>query len=50
LEQGENEEVTTICADLYDMSAKCNRYMGNDGDYAVSFVCFLFSATKERIT
>ena len=25
-----------ICGVFYDDSAKCNRYMGNDGDYKVS--------------
>ena len=27
--------ITDICGALYDESAKCNKYMGNDGNYAV---------------
>jgi hypothetical protein len=29
-------DVSDICGALYDESAKCNKYMGNTGDYAVS--------------
>lgn len=29
-------DVSDICGALYDESAKCNRYMGNLGDYSVS--------------
>ena len=40
LEAGNNDDaysaVSDICGALYGESAKCNRYMGNDGSYAVS--------------
>lgn len=32
LGQDEADEVTPICGSLYDMGAKCNLYMGNDGE------------------
>jgi hypothetical protein len=28
-------DVSDICGELYDEAAKCNKYMGNAGDYAV---------------
>ena len=31
-------DVSDICGALYDESAKCNKYMGNQGDYAVSSI------------
>ena len=31
-------DVSDICGALYDESAKCNKYMGNLGDYAVSSI------------
>jgi len=39
LNQNDDEEVTQICGALYDMSAKCNKYMGYEGKYAVSIRC-----------
>jgi hypothetical protein len=29
-------DVSDICGELYGEAAKCNKYMGNDGNYAVS--------------
>ena len=41
LEAGANDDdaynaVSEICGSLYGESAKCNKHMGNSGDYAVS--------------
>ena len=40
MEKGNDDDgynaVSDICGALYGESAKCNKYMGNDGEYAVS--------------
>ena len=36
LDQDNNGEVADVCGQVYDESAKCNKYMGYDGEYNVS--------------
>lgn len=36
LNQDGNNQVTAVCGALYEMSAKCNKYMGNAAGSAVS--------------
>ena len=31
-------DVSDICGELYDEAAKCNKYMGNLGEYSVSYL------------
>lgn len=44
LEAGNDDDaynaVSDICGELYGESAKCNKYMGNDANYAVSNSAF----------
>lgn len=45
LDQNDDGQVTSVCSSLYEMSAKCNVHMGDDGDYSVSeFVMLIITA------
>lgn len=50
LDENEEDEVTEVCGMLYDESAKCNKYMGNDGDYSVGGLRSCFALLLMPVT